>query len=75
MEMDPDDPIEHGKCLRLLCTWGINKNLQDSLGRTPLHVVVMKVQSKHQIRLVQLLLRAGVDMSIKTKDNKQQLNC
>ena len=70
MQMDPDDPIEHGKCLSLLCNWGINKDLRDNLGRTPLHIAVMKDRSKHQIRLVQRLLHAGVDMGVETKDKK-----
>ena len=50
--------------------WGINKNLQDSLGRTPLHIAVMKEKSRHQHRLVQRLLHLGVDMAIVTKEKK-----
>ena len=44
--------------------------MQDSLGRTPLHIAVMKEKSRHQHRLVQRLLHLGVDMAIVTKEKK-----
>jgi len=70
MDMDPDDPIDHVGCLRMLCDWGIQVDLQDQFGRTPLHIAVLS----NRLPLVKRLLFQGASLEILTSDKKSAID-